>query len=196
MGRPTGRDTLTTDSVLAAAVSLFAERGYDATSMDDIAHALGIKKASLYHHVEGKEALLAMALERAFDELARATAAAHAGPTPAIERLERLTRSVVTTTVGDALPYVTVLLRVRASTDAGRAALRRRRRFDKQLGQLLDAAVAEGDLRADLDAATVARLFYGMVNSIIEWYRPGRGLPPERLGDTVVGMLFDGLRRR
>lgn len=196
MGRPAGQDTLTTDSVLAAAVALFAERGYDATSMSDIAQALGIKKASLYHHVGGKEALLTLALDRAFTELERATADAETGSEPAVVRLERLTRSVVTTTVGEALPYVTVLLRVRASTDAGRAALRRRRRFDKQLSTLLDAAVGEGDLRGDLDAATVARLFYGMVNSIIEWYRPGRGLAPARLGDTVVGMLFDGLRRR
>lgn len=193
MGRPAGRDTQTVDSVVAGAVALFAERGYDGTSMDDIAQSLGIKKASLYHHVGGKERLLELALDRAFSALEDVMAREDAKSDRAIVRLERLARSVVATTVGEAMPYVRLLLSVRGSTDAGRSALRRRRRFDRQLTDLLQMAVAEGDVRADLDPATVARLFYGMVNSIIEWYRPGRALPPDRLADTVVTMLLDGL---
>jgi AcrR family transcriptional regulator len=194
MGRPSGRDTQTVESVVSSAVALFAERGYDATSMDDIAQALGIKKASLYHHVGGKEVLLELALERAFAALEGAVGDEGSEDERAIVRLERITRAVVATTVGSAMPYVTLLLAVRGSTEAGRSALRRRRRFDRRLAALFEAAVAEGDVRADLDAAAVARLFYGMVNSLVGWYRPGRGLAPEKLADTVVAMLFDGVR--
>jgi AcrR family transcriptional regulator len=194
MGRPPGRDTQNLESVVSTAVALFAEHGYDATSMDDIAQALGIKKASLYHHVGSKEALLELALDRAFAALEGAVADEGTEDERAIVRLERITRAVVATTVGGAMPYVTLLLSVRGSTDAGRSALRRRRRFDRRLAALLEAAVAEGDVRADLDAAAVARLFYGMVNSIVGWYRPGRGLAPDKLADTVVAMLFDGVR--
>jgi AcrR family transcriptional regulator len=194
MGRPPGRNTQNLESVVSTAVALFAEHGYDATSMDDIAQALGIKKASLYHHVGSKEALLELALDRAFTALEGAVADEGREDERAIVRLERITRAVVATTVGSAMPYVTLLLSVRGSTDAGRSALRRRRRFDRRLAALFEAAVAEGDVRADLDAAAVARLFYGMVNSIVGWYRPGRGLAPDKLADTVVAMLFDGVR--
>lgn len=194
MGRPPGRNTQNLESVVSTAVALFAEHGYDATSMDDIAQALGIKKASLYHHVGSKEALLELALDRAFTALEGAVADEGREDERAIVRLERITRAVVATTVGSAMPYVTLLLSVRGSTDAGRSALRRRRRFDRRLAALFEAAVAEGDVRADLDAAAVARLFYGMVNSIVGWYRPGHGLAPDKLADTVVAMLFDGVR--
>jgi len=53
------------DSLLDVAVRVFNERGYDGTSMEDLARAAGISKSSFYHHVSGKEALLAAACDRA-----------------------------------------------------------------------------------------------------------------------------------
>ena len=95
------------------------------------------------------------------------------------------------------LPYVTLLLRVRGNTRAERWAMERRREFDHRVAELLDAAVAEGDLRADVDVRLATRLLFGMINSIAEWYRPavgGSGLSGE-VADTVVRLAFDGLRR-
>ena len=59
----------TADSLLAVAVAEFTERGYDGTSMEDLARAAGITKSSIYHHMSGKEALLKMAIDRALDAL-------------------------------------------------------------------------------------------------------------------------------
>ena len=64
-GRP-GHDV---DSVLAVAVEVFNERGYDGTSMRDLSTRLGIAKSAIYHHVPGKEALLGMAVDGALDGL-------------------------------------------------------------------------------------------------------------------------------
>ena len=55
---------------------------------------------------------------------------------------------------------------------------------------------ADGDLRPDVDPATSARLLFGMVNSLVEWYRPRGGVDAETLADTVATVAFDGLRVR
>jgi hypothetical protein len=58
---------------------------------------------------------------------------------------------------------------------------------------LISAARDEGSLRADIDPRTVSRLLFGMINSIVEWYKPGGPLSPQRLADDVITMAFDGL---
>ena len=71
------------------------------------------------------------------------------------------------------LPYVTLLLRVRGNTPVERSAIARRRSFDRLVADLVEEAERDGDIRADIDPKTTARLLFGMVNSIVEWYRPG-----------------------
>ena len=72
----------------------------------------------------------------------------------------------------DELPYVTLLLRVRGNSDVERQALERRRAFDHEITGMVRAAQQEGTVRADVDASVATRLLFGMVNSIVEWYRP------------------------
>jgi AcrR family transcriptional regulator len=187
-GRP-GHDV---GAVLNAAVRLFNENGYDYTSMFDIAESLGITKSAVYHHVTGKEQLLRMAMDHALDGLFEAADEVKVLDAPAIERLELLIRRSVLV-LADRLPFVTLLLRVRGNTAVEQQALRRRRDFDAQVTDLVKQAQSDGDLRADVDAATAARLLFGMVNSLTEWYRPRAGAPG-RLADTITTLAFDGLR--
>jgi AcrR family transcriptional regulator len=187
-GRP-GNDL---DTVLAAAVRLFNDRGYDATSMFDIAESLGITKSSVYHHINGKEQLLQMAMDRALDGLFEAAAEVKALELPAIERLEQLIRRSVLV-LADRFEYVTVLLRVRGNTEVEQHALSRRRDFDAVVTELVKQAQAEGGVRPDVDPATAARLLLGMVNSLTEWYRPRPG-GAVAIADTVTTIAFEGLR--
>lgn len=60
----------------------------------------------------------------------------------------------------------------------------------------MSEAQSEGALRADIDASVVARLVFGMINSIVEWYRPGGREGADRLADDVVALALDGLRTR
>src|SRR5215472_13793197 len=129
-----GRPGYDLESLLSVAVAVFNERGYDGTSMEDLSQRLGISKSSIYYHVDSKEQLLALALDRALDGLfSVADEVMAAAGTPAIERLEQLVRGSV---------------RVLAERD--------------------------GDIRPDVDPAITARLLFGLVNSLVEWYRPGR----------------------
>jgi AcrR family transcriptional regulator len=162
--------------------------------MEDLSRRLGIAKSAIYHHVSGKEELLRMALDRALDGWAEAAERARDLDAPAIERLEMLVRGTVGV-LETRLPYVTLLLRVRGNTDVERAALERRRSFDRLVASLVEQAERDGDVRADLDPKVTARLLSGMINSVVEWYRPGsRPATLVSLADTVCAMAFDGLR--
>jgi AcrR family transcriptional regulator len=188
-GRP-GHDL---ESVLRGAVKVFNARGYDGTSMEDLSRELGIAKSAIYHHVTGKEELLRLAVDRALDGLFAVLDDVSVLDAAAITRLEELARRSVLLLVAE-LPFVTLLLRVRGNTPAEREALARRREFDTAVAGLAKQASEEGDLRPDVDPALIARLLYGMINSVTEWYRPRGGGRPDELAEIIVSVAFDGLR--
>jgi AcrR family transcriptional regulator len=188
-----GRPGYSLDSLLDVAVTVFNERGYEATSMDELALRLGITKSAIYHHVPSKVELLRLALDRALDALFAVTEEPGAITGRAIDRLEHVVRGSVRVLAAE-LPFVTLLLRVRGNSDVERAALQRRRQFDRIVTDLVRAAEDEGDVRPDVDPAVTSRLLFGTVNSLTEWYRPGGGLTADDLADAVVTTAFLGLR--
>lgn len=189
-----GRPGYDQESLLAVAVRVFNERGYDGTSMEDLSRTLGITKSAIYYHVRSKQELLGLALDRALDGLSAVVAEAEGGDGRAVDRLEQLVRGSVEVLV-ERLPFVTLLLRVRGNTEVERAALARRRELDHVVTDLVEQAVAEGDVRDDVDPAVTARLVFGTVNSLVEWYRPGGGMSAAELADAVCALAFGGLRR-
>jgi AcrR family transcriptional regulator len=192
-GRRRGRPGYDVESLLQAAADLFFERGYDGTSMDELSRRLGVTKSAICHHVRGKEELLRRSVDRALDGLFATAQHVERTGGPAIERLERLTRESVKV-LTEQLPFVTVLLRVHGNSGVEREALARRREFDDLVAGLVRQAQADGDIRADLEPTITARLLFGMVNSLIDWYRPGRGANGAELADAVVAVAFDGIR--
>jgi hypothetical protein len=92
------------------------------------------------------------------------------------------------------LPYVTLLLRVRGNTDVERAALNRRRQFDRFVAGLVRQAESDGDVRPDIDPSITARLLFGMVNSIVEWHQPVKRGGLDELTSAICAIAFDGLR--
>jgi AcrR family transcriptional regulator len=181
------------DTLLAVAAQVFTERGYDGTSMEHLSEASGLSKSSIYHHVEGKEQLLRLALERALDPLLASLDDPEVKTGRAVDRLARLVERDVEI-LADRLPYVTLLLRVHGNTETERWALDQRRDFDHRVAELVQQAIDEGDVRDDVDAGTTARLLFGTVNSLIEWYRPGRDLAPAAIAARITSMVLDGIR--
>ncbi|HEY0395899.1 MAG TPA: TetR/AcrR family transcriptional regulator [Candidatus Elarobacter sp.] len=182
------------DSLTDVALRVFAERGYDGASMDDVARAAGITKASIYHHVSGKEALLERGLGRALDALVAIMDEPAARDGRAIERLRHIVARVAETTL-HLLPELTVLTRVHGHSKSERSALDRRRAFDRLVTDIIVQAQREGDVRADLDPRLAARLIFGMSNSVVEWYRSG-SLSREAIAHAVVAVAFEGIAAR
>jgi AcrR family transcriptional regulator len=191
-----GRPGYDQETVLRRAIELFNRQGYDATSIGDLARELGLTKSAIYHHVPSKEALLAAALDEALDGLTAAIDAAvhETGEVSAHERLRSAVRQSVEI-LGDHLPAVTLLLRVRGNSEVELAALKRRRVIDDKLAGLVQAAVDEGSLRADIPPELISRLLFGMVNSLVEWYRPGGPVDAAALSRAIATIAFDGLAR-
>lgn len=180
------------DTLTDVALSVFRDRGYDATSMEHLASAAGISKAAFYHHIGGKEELLSRGLDRALSALSSVLTEAEATTGPAVDRL-RFVLGRVVTLVHKLLPEVTVLLRTRGNSNAERAAVSQRRAFDRSVGALVASAQQQGDIRSDIDPQLAARLVIGMANSVTEWYRPKGRLGAEQLAEHIVTMALKGL---
>lgn len=179
--------------MLAVAVRLFNEQGYDATSVADLAARLGVTKSALYHHFSSKEELLVVALDSALDALEAVLGEPGATAGSATDRL-RFVLGRATDVLVTHLPAVTLLLRVRGNGPVEQAALVRRRAFDHRIGVLVAEAQSEGGVRDDVESSVAARLLFGMINSVVEWYRPEGEVDGDRLGRDIVRLALDGLR--
>ncbi|WP_238009326.1 TetR/AcrR family transcriptional regulator [Dactylosporangium sp. AC04546] len=187
------RQPYSLDAIVDVAVNEFLNRGYDGTSMDDLARAAGISKSSFYHHISGKEQLLRLGVSRALDALfavldePEATSGAH------VDRVRHILRRTADVIV-DKTPEVALLIRVRGNTETERWALERRREFDRTVVRLVRQAVRNGDIRSDVDPALLTRLLFGMVNSVVEWYQPGGRQTARQLADAVERVALTGMQ--
>jgi AcrR family transcriptional regulator len=188
-----GRPGYDQQGILEVAVAAFNQYGYDATSMGVLADRLGLSKSAIYHHFGSKDEILERALDEALSGLEGVLDESDATRRRAADRLDQVLRGAVHVLV-DKLPYVTLLLRVRGNTEVERRALERRRAFDRRVMALVTEARDEGSLRSDIDVRIVERLLFGMINSIVEWYRPGGKEDADRLADDVIAVALDGLR--
>lgn len=189
-----GRPGYERSEVLRLCVAEFNDRGYEATSMDMLAKRLGLTKSAIYHHVSSKEEILEIALRQALDALDEVFEAGEELEGSAADRLEFVVRQTVYV-LADHLPQVTLLLRLRGNTPVEAAALAKRRELTDRLSALVAAAQESGEVRGGENPRTLARLIFGMINSLSVWYRPERGGDVEELADTVVEMAFHGIRR-
>lgn len=194
MGRPSAkqRKPYNMDAIVDVAVQVFLRHGYDGASLDQVAEAAGITKASIYYHAEGKEALLARGAGRALDALFAVLEEPAAKEGREIDRLKYVVKRTVEITVMR-LPEVALLLRVRGNTETERWILDQRRRFDHLVAKIVSAAQSKGEIRVDIEAGLITRLLFGMLNSITEWYRPGGGLGVDDVVAAATRIAFDGL---
>jgi AcrR family transcriptional regulator len=194
VGRPSAKERkpYNIDAIVDVAVQVFLRHGYDGASLDQVAEAAGITKASIYYHAAGKESLLKHGVGRALDALFAILDEPAALDGRALDRLKHVVRRTIEITV-KRLPEVALLLRVRGNTETERWILDRRRRFDRLVAKIVDEAQATGELRADIEAGLITRLLFGMLNSITEWYRPGGGLNVDDVVAAATRIAFEGL---
>ncbi|MGD0375764.1 MAG: TetR/AcrR family transcriptional regulator [Streptosporangiaceae bacterium] len=187
-----GRPGYDIESLLKVAVSVFNEKGFDGTSMEDLSRRLGISKSGIYHHVSSKDELLELALNRALDGLAEVVDNTRQMQASAIERLEYLVKGSVLVLVRRT-PFVRLLLRVHGNTAVERRALARRREFDHFGADLVDQAAGDGAVLPRINPAITAKLLFGLVNSVSEWFTPQSKLDAERMADAIWQVAFSGI---
>ncbi|MFD5598742.1 TetR family transcriptional regulator [Leucobacter sp. NPDC058333] len=200
-----GRPGYDQSSMLEVIVQVFTDHGYDASSLGMISTRLGLSKSAVYHHFASKAEMLEIALERAlgaleqvFDEAERggngagAAGAAGAG-SDAVGQIREIVRAAVLVAC-EQQPYLILLLRLHGNSDVELRALERRRALTARLRAIFERARNEGALRDDLDPGLAARFTFGLVNSLVEWYRPDGPETPEALAEAVLSYVRSGLR--
>jgi AcrR family transcriptional regulator len=180
--------------VLDAAVELFAQHGYDATSVSQVIARAGVAKGGFYHHFASKEALL---YEVYGDLITRQLEGMDAilarGLRPAAT-LRALIADLVTTTAASARPALVFWREMHRLGDERTAAYRRaRRRYHDAVRTLIRDAQAAGEFATVASADTVTFTIFGYVNELPLWYRPNGRQKPAQLADELADLVLAAL---
>ena len=191
-GAARGRPGYSREDVIRAAVRVFTARGYDATSMDNVASELGISKSALYHHISSKEEILELTVVQALSRLEAVAEEMAAADVSAGDKVRGLLRGSIEVLCSDP-KSVALLLRLRGNSEVERSALERRRILTRSVIPLVAAAQEEGAIRSDVDASLLTRMIFGMINSTSDWYEPEGRLDADELAATFESVVFGGL---
>jgi TetR/AcrR family transcriptional regulator, cholesterol catabolism regulator len=183
--------------VVAAAAHTFAQRGYHATSIEDLIEATGLTRGGLYHYTQSKQELLFGIFDELMDPLLARARAILAEPGTPEERLRSLVRAWVGH-LADHLDHMIVFNQERGTLerDPNWKRLRRARKdFEDLLAGVLAAGRADGSFAiADPQVTLLALL--GMVNHTAQWLTPGGRLDAEQIADAYCDLLLGGIRAR
>lgn len=182
--------------IIEAATRIFSERGYHAASMSDIADAVGIRKASLYHHVRKKEDLLFAIHEALIDELIAETMAVSSSSASPAEKIRELLH-VTMRFIARNRDGVAVFLSERHAVTGERwqALVVKRDFYERMVSQIVTEGRSSGDF-VDLPPELVAKALLGMVNWGYTWFQQGGPLSADEVGEVFAAIALRGLERR
>ncbi|MFJ8231134.1 TetR/AcrR family transcriptional regulator [Streptomyces sp. NPDC094448] len=181
--------------LLSAATRLFAEHGYDKTSVQEIVEAAGVTKGALYHYFGSKEDLLQEVYGRMLrlqqerlDAFARSDA-------PVDVRLRAAAADVVVTTIEN-LQDATIFFRSmhHLSPDKNKQVRAERRRYHERFRALVEEGQSNGVFSTATPADLVVDYHFGSVHHLSTWYRPDGPLTKEQVADHLADLLMRALR--
>jgi TetR/AcrR family transcriptional regulator, cholesterol catabolism regulator len=181
--------------MIDAAAQMFYERGYDATSIQEVADELGLLKGSLYHYINSKDDLLwEIILRQHRSALALAERSREFDGTPR-EKLRAFVLGYVESLEKEHV-YVSVYLHDinRLSVDRRSKVTGERKAITDLIVQLLEEGAAAGEFYPDMDARLTANAILGMLNSAYRWYRPGsRTASPKAVVNACLSLIMRGV---
>jgi AcrR family transcriptional regulator len=181
--------------IIAAAASLFKEKGYRATTLEDIAAAVGMLKGSLYYYIRSKEELLYLVVRDPIRQ--------------AYNKLEQIVNSdaPVTAKITQAIanhvaifhqhyPHIAVYLHDfhNVMQKLKDNSIEAPKEYQQLLAQLLQQGVDSGELRSDLDVTVAGYAILGMCNWMYRWYKPEGNLSAEAIADVFTKLVLEGLQ--
>ena len=186
---------MTRDDILDAAAQVFRQKGFNGASMQDIAEAVNLQKASLYHHVSSKQEILLALLDRALGMLTEHIAGITAQDLPADQKLRQMIRAYLVA-LSDNSDLSSVLLFEHRSLDKKSHArhVPQRDKFEALWRDAINEGV-RSDVFACADTGLAIRALMGMMNWTLTWYRPDGGKPIEVIADEYADLIFNGLLR-
>ena len=193
--RPRRGEAVRQAELLAIAADLFADRGYVATTVRDIADEAGILSGSLYHHFDSKESMIDEILSTFIDQTLasyESVIAERKGPKETFEGLVRTSLESMVDSRAAILIYQNEA-RFLASQERFSYLSAAHRKFEKIWTDVLKKGLKSGEFRDSIDPKLVYRLVRDTVWTAPRWYRPGGSLKPERIIDQYLAVLVDGV---
>ncbi|MEE9148681.1 MAG: TetR/AcrR family transcriptional regulator [Candidatus Tectomicrobia bacterium] len=183
--------------IITAAAQLFKEKGYRATTLEDIAAAVGMLKGSLYYYIRSKEELLYLVVRDPIRQ--------------AYNKLEEIVKSEApaTTKIAQAIanhmtlfhqhyPHIAVYLHDfhNLKQKLQDNAIETPKHYQRLWTVLLQQGVETGELRPDLDVKVTGYAILGMSNWVYRWYNPQGALSAEEIADVFTKLALEGLTQR
>jgi AcrR family transcriptional regulator len=180
----------TKDRLLDTAAELFRRRGYANATTRELADELGIRKASLYHHINNKEELLeAVCLESLRRLMVDVTALLETEPDP----LRPLILTHLTVALRDRNLHATMLLDSGALTRERRArVIEKRAEYEHLVRAVITDDQRAGRLRTDMDPKILTLALLSLLNWTVFWFNPDREWSPEELAERFAELYLHG----
>jgi AcrR family transcriptional regulator len=178
---------------MAAAVQLFAEYGYHAASMRDIARMTGIQAASIYYHYPSKQALLVEIMETHMRNLNANLERIAQSPAPVLQRLRDAIANHIRLHTTYKAEFFIIDTEIRALEGENRAAiLAMRDAYEAMLQGLLREGMEQGILR-QFDVKVASYALIAMCTEVATWFRPDGRLSVQQVIDMYTRMITGGL---
>jgi AcrR family transcriptional regulator len=186
---------MTRETILEAAAQVFRRKGFHGASMQDIAEAVNLQKASLYHHVSSKQEILLALLDRALELLLERISVISEQNIPADQKLLQMVHAYLQI-LAENTDLSAVLLFEHRSLERKQHArhVPNRDKFEALWRAVLEEGVATRRFTCD-DPALTTRAILGILNWTITWYHPDGPLAIDEIADHYSNLLLNGLIR-
>ena len=184
---------MTREDILEAAAQVFRQKGFHGASMSDIAAAVSLRKASLYHHVSSKQEILLELLERALELLLERISLITTQNISADEKLQRMIREYLQILVEN-IDLASVLLFEHRSLERRQRTrhIPNRDKFESLWKDVIIEGVDKKIFTCE-NPGVATRALLGIMNWTITWYRPDGELSIKQIADQYSNLLLKGL---
>lgn len=184
------------EEIVRAAAHVFRDRGYESTTLRDVAAALGTDRASLYYYVGSKEELLQEIVREALARGLRAVEAVKRSRAKSADKIRALIQCMVTS-YAENYPHMNVYMEdlgriVRQDSEWSVEVVKTHRAYESVVHSILTRGRKDGTLRKDLPVELCALALFGMVNWMHRWYRPGLTWSPDEVAKTYTEIFLNG----
>lgn len=189
------------DELIRLAADLFKEKGYQTTTLNDIANYAGLDRASVYYYVGNKEEFFHAAVKGGVEQNAENVAKVLAREDISTrEKLERLVQLLMQS-YSDSYPYMYLYIQEEmhkiadAKTPWAQEMLEKTKGFEHAVLALIKQGVVEGSFRDDIPASLAANTIFGMLNWTYRWYTPKSKFSAKEVADAFCKIFFTGMQK-
>jgi len=182
----------TRDRIRREAAALFREKGFNGTSMADLAKEVGITKSSLYHHYSGKQALLSEIIELTVNRVTPLVEEVASSDLPVQERLAKAVALHTVEAIHDQDAVACFIEEGRyLAPDHMESHLAKRDRYELIFRDMFEEGVKSGEF-VELDIGIAVKAILGMSNSVVRWYDPGGDYTPDQIASEFARFALSG----